>query len=100
MIYLFMIPLFSFQGELILEMAYGYEVKGRYDRMLDVSKRMNDFAKETLLPGALLINELPFCIVVSLLLTILNLSPHLQYAIFPLGCLILATGPLLRLAVP
>ena len=60
MIYLFTI-LFSFQGELILDMAYGYEVKGRYDRMLDVSIRLNEFGTKTFLPGALLVNELPFC---------------------------------------
>ena len=64
MIYFFII-LFSFQGELILDMTYGYEVKGRYDRMLDVSIRLNEFGIKTFLPGALLVNELPFCMLSS-----------------------------------
>jgi hypothetical protein len=37
MMYLFIIFLFSFQGELILDMAYGYQVQGRDDRKLDVA---------------------------------------------------------------
>jgi hypothetical protein len=49
-----------FQGELILGITYGYEVKGRHDRKLDVSKRLNEFGVVTFLPGALLVNELPF----------------------------------------
>ncbi|KAI9449566.1 cytochrome P450 [Lactarius psammicola] len=49
-----------FQGGLILDMTYGYDVKGRDDRKLDVAVRMNKFAAEIFLPGALLINELPF----------------------------------------
>ena len=85
---IFIIP-YSFQGELILEMTYGYEVKGRYDRMLDVSKRLNEFATKTFLPGALLVNELPFCMSSFHFLFITpNLSPQFQCAIFPLGCLI------------
>jgi len=52
--------LFSLQGGLILDMTYGYEVKGRDDRKLDVAIRMNKFATEIFLPGALLVNELPF----------------------------------------
>ena len=46
---------------MILDMTYGYEVKGRHDKRLDVSKRLNDLAIAILLPGALLVNELPFC---------------------------------------
>ena len=46
---------------MILDMTYGYEVKGRHDKKLDVSKRLNDLAVVILLPGALLVNELPFC---------------------------------------
>jgi hypothetical protein len=60
MIYLLIIPL-RFQGELILDMTYGYEAKGRHDEKLDISKRVNNFVIVTLLPGALLVNELPFC---------------------------------------
>jgi hypothetical protein len=44
-----------------LGITYGYEVKGRHDRKLDVSKRLNEFGVVTFLPGALLVNELPFC---------------------------------------
>ena len=50
---------------MILAMTYGYEVKGRHDKKLDVSKRLNDLAVVILLPGALLVNELPFCMLSS-----------------------------------
>ncbi len=59
-IYLFTIFLFSFQGELILDMTYGYEVKGRDDRKLEVAIQLGEFGTERVLPGALLVNELPF----------------------------------------
>jgi cytochrome P450 len=49
-----------FQGELILDMAYGYQVQGRDDRKLDVAIQLNDFGTGTFLPGALLVNELSF----------------------------------------
>ena len=51
--------LFSFQGGLILDMTYGYQAKGRDDRMLDVAIKLNEFGTSTFLPGALLVNELP-----------------------------------------
>ena len=56
----YILILLRFQGEMILDMTYGYEVKGRHDKKLDVSKRLNDHAI-AILPGALLVNELPFC---------------------------------------
>ncbi|KAI0291060.1 cytochrome P450 [Multifurca ochricompacta] len=49
-----------FQGELILAMAYGYEVQGRDDSMIDVPRRLNEIGIATALPGALLVNDLPF----------------------------------------
>ncbi|KAI9441767.1 cytochrome P450 [Lactarius indigo] len=49
-----------FQGELILDMTYGYEAKGRGDRRLDVAIRLGEFGTQCVLPGALLVNELPF----------------------------------------
>jgi hypothetical protein len=41
-------------------MTYGYEVHGPDDSMLNASKRMSEFAEEKILPGALLVNYLPF----------------------------------------
>jgi len=52
--------LYSLQGELILAMTYGYEVRGRDDRKIDVARRMSDLGSATALPGALLVNDLPF----------------------------------------
>ena len=43
-----------------MDIAYGYEVQGRDDRKLDVAIRMTEFGNGTFLPGALLVNELPF----------------------------------------
>ena len=59
--WIYLIILLRFQGEMILDMTYGYEVKGRHDKKLDISIRVNDFVIVTLPPGALLVNELPFC---------------------------------------
>ena len=42
-------------------MTYGYEVHKRDDIMLDAAKRMSNFAQANILPGALLVNYLPFC---------------------------------------
>ncbi len=57
---LFITFLFSFQGELTLDMIYGYEVQGRDDRKLDVAKQFSEFGNVRVLPGALLVNDLPF----------------------------------------
>ena len=67
MMYLFIIFLFSFQGELILNMTYGYQVQGRDDRKLDIAIKLNEFGTGTFLPGALLVNELPFRMYLSCL---------------------------------
>jgi uncharacterized protein YybS (DUF2232 family) len=52
---------FSFQGELALDMLYGYEAHGHEDRMINAAKTMNKFGIEKIAPGALLVNHLPFC---------------------------------------
>ncbi|KAI0264227.1 cytochrome P450 [Gloeopeniophorella convolvens] len=48
------------QGELILAATYGYDVQGHTDRKLEVARRMSDIASAVALPGALLVNHLPF----------------------------------------
>ncbi|KAH9970773.1 cytochrome P450 [Russula compacta] len=48
------------QGDLILAMTYGYEVRGREDRMVEVPREMTELGSATVLPGALLVNDLPF----------------------------------------
>ena len=40
-------------------MAYGYQVHGGDDKMVDASKRLNEFGIEMALPGALLVNYIP-----------------------------------------
>ena len=52
--------LYSLQGELILAMTYGYEVQGRDDRKIDAARRVAELGSATVLPGALLVNDLPF----------------------------------------
>ena len=42
-------------------MGYGYEVKELNDRKVDAARKMVKLAGEALPPGALLVNELPFC---------------------------------------
>jgi hypothetical protein len=41
-------------------MTYGYKAQERGDRMIDAAQRLNKFAIETVLPGALLVNYLHF----------------------------------------
>ena len=45
----------------MLSMGYGYEVKGFDDQKVNAAKKMVHLAGEATLPGALLVNELPFC---------------------------------------
>ena len=42
-------------------MGYGYEVKGINDRKVNAAKNMVQLVGKTALPGALLVNDLPFC---------------------------------------
>jgi hypothetical protein len=52
---------YSLQGELILAMTYGYyEASGRNDRRIEVARKAADIGTSTFLPGALLVNDLPF----------------------------------------
>jgi hypothetical protein len=40
-------------------MTYGYEVHGPGDTKIEAAKAMNKFGGPKVLPGALLVNELP-----------------------------------------
>jgi hypothetical protein len=42
-------------------MGYGYEVKGINDRKVNAAKNMIQLSSKTALPGAILVNDLPFC---------------------------------------
>ena len=48
------------QGELVLAMTYGYEVQGPDDRKIEIPRRMTELGGAVTLPGALLVNDLPF----------------------------------------
>jgi len=45
----------------MLAMGYGYEVKGLDDRKVQAAGKLVQVVSETALPGALLVNDLPFC---------------------------------------
>ena len=45
----------------MLAMGYGYEVKGHNDQKIKASRKLAQLISETALPGALLVNDLPFC---------------------------------------
>ncbi|KAI9457534.1 cytochrome P450 [Russula earlei] len=47
-------------GTLIMGMGYGYEVQGPNDRKIDVARKVARLGADTVLPGALLVNDLPF----------------------------------------
>ena len=53
---------FSLQGELTLEMTYGYRVQGRNDKMVRAARKASDLGASTALPSDLLVNGLPFCL--------------------------------------
>jgi hypothetical protein len=53
-------PTYSLIGELILAIGYGYEVQGHNDRTVNVARKIAELGSETALPGALLVNVLPF----------------------------------------
>jgi hypothetical protein len=42
-------------------MGYGYDVQGPNDRRINLGKKIVTLASTTALPGALLVNDLPFC---------------------------------------
>ena len=44
----------------MLAMTYGYEVQGRNDRKVDAARKMVEIGSATVVPGALLVNDLPF----------------------------------------
>jgi hypothetical protein len=64
----------SLSGSLILAMGYGYEVKGLNDRKVQAAGKLVQVLSETVLPGALLVNDLPFCESSVLVLTTSALS--------------------------
>ena len=47
-------------GSLMLAMGYGYEVKGINDQKIKAARNLAHLIGETFLPGALLVNDLPF----------------------------------------
>jgi hypothetical protein len=51
---------FSMQGELILEMTYGYEAQGHNDRKIEISKQLCRIGFKVGSPGGLLVNDLAF----------------------------------------
>ena len=45
----------------MLAMGYGYEVKGLNDQKIKAARKLAHIISETVLPGALLVNDIPFC---------------------------------------
>jgi hypothetical protein len=51
----------SLSGSVVLALGYGYEVKELNDRTIKAARTMLQLMGEVTLPGALLVNVLPFC---------------------------------------
>ncbi|KAH9973773.1 cytochrome P450 [Lactifluus volemus] len=49
-----------FELRVIFGMAYGYEPQGHNDRKVDIARQFSDLGCESILPGALLVNDFPF----------------------------------------
>jgi len=47
------------QGEMILATTYGYQVNGPDDKLLVASKKRSKYGTEKILPGTLLVNQIP-----------------------------------------
>lgn len=45
----------------MLGIGFGYEVKGLDDPKIKADRKLAQLISETALPGALLVNDLPFC---------------------------------------
>jgi hypothetical protein len=58
-------------------MTYGYEVKGHSDKMLNSARNLSNLGTSVVLPGALLVNELPFRMSFLLYFDALSLNPRL-----------------------
>ncbi|KAI0066588.1 cytochrome P450 [Artomyces pyxidatus] len=48
------------QGAIILSLVYGYDVKEENDTYLQTALDANEIAQRTLLPGSVLVNDMPF----------------------------------------
>jgi hypothetical protein len=57
-------------------MGFGYEVKGLNDRKVQAPGKLVKVVSESALPGALLVNNLPFCELSALVLTTSVFSAH------------------------
>jgi hypothetical protein len=44
-----------------MDVVYGYEVKERGDYFVHINEEFQSFAPRVVLPGALIVNHLPFC---------------------------------------
>ncbi|KAI0278749.1 cytochrome P450 [Russula aff. rugulosa BPL654] len=66
-------------GSLILAMGYGYEVTGINDRKVTAAKNMAQLSSETALPGAILVNDLPFLRYIPEWLPWLSYKPLARY---------------------
>jgi hypothetical protein len=51
----------SLQGRLIMSLTYGYDLKGIDDRMIAAPVQATEMLGQLILPGAVLVNHLPFC---------------------------------------
>ena len=49
----------SVTGALIMEIAYGFDVKSHEDKFLQASERAMDYAREAMVPGAFLVDTFP-----------------------------------------
>ena len=65
-------------------MGYGYEAKEHNDRKVNVAKDLLQLIGEVFLPGALLVNDLPFCECSHSYWAEFDAHSH-QYGTFPNG---------------
>ncbi|KAI0263954.1 cytochrome P450 [Gloeopeniophorella convolvens] len=64
------------QGEIILSMTYGYDVKERDDKFLVLAKKLVEIAAPSFLPGAALVNQIPLLQHIPGWIPWLSYQPH------------------------
>ncbi|KAI0063359.1 cytochrome P450 [Artomyces pyxidatus] len=48
-----------FTGAVVMSLVYGYDVQETNDRFIDIAERLLNLASESILPGAVLVNDFP-----------------------------------------
>ena len=75
-----------------MSLTYGYDLKGNDDHMIAAAVQASELLSHLVLPGALLVNHLPFCADTRSVIPVLRPYQYLQCGISLRGYHGLTTG--------